>query len=405
MFLINTFWGFLNFCRIIGFFPCKKLFSEEYNSDILTSCSGLSYILRCAFTMLTFLSLFAISAFVIVKDMGMFSHMIDLIWNSFTGGVTGQLTNFCMSVLPVIHAVVVYTANWTSLSHLVLIQNIFAENMFMMYRTTKTLGIVFTLFILSLILGFVFQLLAFIIATLKIENFEIYECVILYSSMLSFLAIFAMPYIVFFLVYLNITESIMNYIQFIQADLDVRSKSNIFLEKVYGLSIILDSSKKLFTTQIFSAIISGLLGIIVIIYNLLAFYLREESLQLPLEKGLLIFPFIFFVIHHSIILYFVNTRSDNIKDSVMDLRLVLNEIEPIERLISFNGNMISSKMGRNIVMKRLKNFQGFDGLGYFLAGKQLMTGIFANVTTYLIVLVQFQLGESGQSGVDDNLAH
>ena len=41
----------------------------------------------------------------------------------------------------------------------------------------------------------------------------------------------------------------------------------------------------------------------------------------------------------------------------------------------------------------LREFEGFHGLGYFRLGKSMLTGIMANFTTYLIVLLQFKVSE------------
>ena len=45
------------------------------------------------------------------------------------------------------------------------------------------------------------------------------------------------------------------------------------------------------------------------------------------------------------------------------------------------------------LIERMNSFNGFDAKGYFTLGKQLLTSIVSNFTTFIIVLIQFKMAE------------
>ena len=45
------------------------------------------------------------------------------------------------------------------------------------------------------------------------------------------------------------------------------------------------------------------------------------------------------------------------------------------------------------LIERMNSFNGFDANGYFTLGKQLLTSIVSNFTTFIIVLIQFKMAE------------
>ena len=51
---------------------------------------------------------------------------------------------------------------------------------------------------------------------------------------------------------------------------------------------------------------------------------------------------------------------------------------------------------RDFVARNLEAFKGFDGSGFFTLNKEFLSGVAANFITYLIVLIQFKVGESSK---------
>ena len=45
---------------------------------------------------------------------------------------------------------------------------------------------------------------------------------------------------------------------------------------------------------------------------------------------------------------------------------------------------------QNTICNRLLKFKGFDANGYFTLNHSMLTGMIANMVTYLVILVQFR---------------
>ena len=85
------------------------------------------------------------------------------------------------------------------------------------------------------------------------------------------------------------------------------------------------------------------------------------------------------------LLYIVITYSQEIVDQNQKLIDVMRE----RRLQ--DGWIIIDDPRMETVMDELKEFEGFDGKGYFILNKPLLTGILANFITYIIILIQFNM--------------
>ena len=57
-------------------------------------------------------------------------------------------------------------------------------------------------------------------------------------------------------------------------------------------------------------------------------------------------------------------------------------------------NMSPSSDNRDIIYSALGEFHGFDASGYFTLNNSLLTGMAANFTTYLVILIQFKQSEN-----------
>ena len=67
-------------------------------------------------------------------------------------------------------------------------------------------------------------------------------------------------------------------------------------------------------------------------------------------------------------------------------------VEMTESSMILDGQRMSMDHAKGIVINQLQQFEGFDGNGYFVLGKPLLTGIVANMLTYVIILIQFKTG-------------
>ena len=162
-----------------------------------------------------------------------------------------------------------------------------------------------------------------------------------------------------------------------------------FYDKVYVLFDILEKAKNLFSKQIFIRIFSGTAYLVIVLFDMIAFILNPD-IKFNLEIGLYFGNFIGYALHNFTLMHFINCGSDSIKDCLKKMKLSMYEIQPLNnRKFIIGGKLLSAENAKQLALNRLNEFSGYDGMGYFYAGNQLMTGILANTITYIIVLVQF----------------
>ena len=81
------------------------------------------------------------------------------------------------------------------------------------------------------------------------------------------------------------------------------------------------------------------------------------------------------------LLYYINVLSHEVNENLNELK---NSIS-LSTLICFEDKFQ--------LVERMNSFNGFDANGYFTLGKQLLTSIVSNFTTFIIVLIQFKMAE------------
>ena len=81
------------------------------------------------------------------------------------------------------------------------------------------------------------------------------------------------------------------------------------------------------------------------------------------------------------LLYYINVLSHEVNENLSELK---NSIS-LSTLICFEDKFQ--------LVERMNSFNGFDANGYFTLGKQLLTSIVSNFTTFIIVLIQFKMAE------------
>ena len=81
-------------------------------------------------------------------------------------------------------------------------------------------------------------------------------------------------------------------------------------------------------------------------------------------------------------IYFMNYLSDQVKNNVHELK---------DRISEFDSVPLMEKWE---IIDKMNSFYGFDACGFFTLGKPLLTTIVASFTTFIIVLIQFKMGEN-----------
>ena len=65
-------------------------------------------------------------------------------------------------------------------------------------------------------------------------------------------------------------------------------------------------------------------------------------------------------------------------------------VRELEEYITENVADFGQSLQLNTVCNRLLKFKGFDANGYFSLNHSMLTGMIANMVTYLVILVQFR---------------
>ncbi len=84
-----------------------------------------------------------------------------------------------------------------------------------------------------------------------------------------------------------------------------------------------------------------------------------------------------------------------IKELVEKLDTVPTIDEDKIRIFLEDGRECHFRKVKRHIMKKLRSFQGFSALSFFTIRRSVLTSILAQVVTYLIVLLQFKVSETG----------
>ena len=90
-------------------------------------------------------------------------------------------------------------------------------------------------------------------------------------------------------------------------------------------------------------------------------------------------------------LWILNGQSEEIKQIVSNLKDTLGDLVVSNGIIQMDGSFHSEVYARGHLINKLAEFQGLDAYGYATLGKPLLTSVFANFITYLIILIQFKI--------------
>ena len=87
--------------------------------------------------------------------------------------------------------------------------------------------------------------------------------------------------------------------------------------------------------------------------------------------------------------------SQYIVDDVQNLVEVLQRL-PIQdnQMACIDNELHPAMYVRELLVKKLESFNGFDAGGLFKLNKSILSGITANFITYVIVLIQFKTSEN-----------
>lgn len=179
------------------------------------------------------------------------------------------------------------------------------------------------------------------------------------------------------------------------ASIEDHSRDITSLEYFNNLGHLLDILKlasKTFSRHVFICISIGMLIVILLVFRSVSFALSGQSFSAALIC--FVIGFACFTITIIFLIISLNITSAYLENEVCKLRESLNNRVFLEHVqVYIKGQIVSAKEAKHIMIENLKDYNGYDGLGYFNLGRPLLTGIMANFATYFIVLVQFKLTE------------
>ena len=176
----------------------------------------------------------------------------------------------------------------------------------------------------------------------------------------------------------------------------------LLLRDCWKLHQGLAMTSKMFSAQIGSLFIISLLGLVLLFYHFVPFFIGKYLLETP--DTLLIIGYGSFALFQIMFLCYCNMVSQYVMDELEKLTDILQLLPISESQITFLGqDKYQSVYLRNLIVFKFQSFKGYDAAGFFKLGKPLLVGIFANFITYLIVLVQFNSTTTTNEKIPDEI--
>ena len=151
----------------------------------------------------------------------------------------------------------------------------------------------------------------------------------------------------------------------------------------------LEMTSKTFSNQL-GLILSELIAVLILtFYRALANFIGNYEFTFPyiiitIGQILCLIFLIFYLLYFILI-------SQHIIDEIQKLIRALQDLPLYENQIALIGEKeYSANYARDLIVKKLESFNGFDVGGLMKLNKGLLPGIAANFVTYLIVLIQFK---------------
>ena len=181
-----------------------------------------------------------------------------------------------------------------------------------------------------------------------------------------------LPLFYFILVYVEVCVVMQNWCNTLtyQGDaLKIIEESKIFLK---GLKM----ASKMFSPYLFWITLLLFLSAIINAYMALAQALRLSNEELKLGSMILLMGQYFCCMFNTYLIFILGDTSEITRSSVQDLKSSVQDSY-------YQTNKA------DCICSMLDEFQGFDANGYFTLNHSTLTGMAANFTTFLVILVQF----------------
>ena len=173
-------------------------------------------------------------------------------------------------------------------------------------------------------------------------------------------------------------------------------KSFDFNEVTSSRTVLENTVKMLKTVRMSSTVLSS--HSLILIMNALILLICDTYLFMDYAlssanqfESILCAQNIFGALSAILTLWILNGQSEEIKQIMSNLKDTLGGLVVSDGIVQMDGRFHSEAYVRGHLINKLAEFQGFDANGYATLGKPLLTSVFANFITYLIILIQFKI--------------
>ena len=428
-FILHNFWPILKFLQVLGLFPCKKVSDENGLIRLQPMKTWFSITLFFTWTLILTSPPMGIQSYLHIKDK---SGILRTSWKTFKetseeNTIRQFVTYFQTTSTSCIQICLI----WTNISKRHVLCKL--QDEFSVMFEGKNLakhsvnGLVLGLHILTMVLFVLYYLLSifsfsllmknslendkfspqnetntfdkgsflFDNETSPINNQIIHKETYSHENDNNFVqvACFAwIPYVLFFvlmlsqffILYFQLCYNIKNLL--IDFKMDGKSSAEVlrFASKIIK-SVRMTSS--FFSDQCFTFIAMALILMISNAYLLLDYALSSKTSEYWFVQA----TFFFGSLCSALVLWILNKQSEDIKQDLVKLKEDIRNIRVTDDFVEINGNFHLESYARRNLIETLSEFQGFDACGFATLGKPLLSSIFANFITYLIILIQFKI--------------
>ena len=166
------------------------------------------------------------------------------------------------------------------------------------------------------------------------------------------------------------------------------------LKKSWMFWKLIETIQKILSFNVFCTTIILSVKMLILLY-MTSFQLVSNLQGMTMLHGFGQLSLVAFFLTYFLLFWYMNILSQKVTDKVHGLGDYLRHfhVPNDSDLVEFEGHNVPISIAKTCLLKKLDDFQGFDGKGYFTLGKSLLKNLLAFCVTYLVILVQFRLTE------------
>ena len=189
-----------------------------------------------------------------------------------------------------------------------------------------------------------------------------------------------MPVTYFTFIYIQLLTLLLSWKKSIQFQLE---NSRATINQIMSYIRILNEIGRILSPFVFIIVFFNFITAIVLgyyVFSLIGFGLKLNNWM----KILIFIGFSMMLLSNLISQFVYCTLSEKLMNEVQYLKISIKE--------KIQDNNTSNQI--DYIYSLLENFKGFNGNGFFILNHSLLTGMASNITTFLVILIQFRQYES-----------